>query len=246
MSKVIFKTQPGNCPELFPENIFDKIPEDHPVRLVDMVVNSLDISDILKKYKGGGTSAYHPRMMLKVLFYSYLSNIYSCRKIAKTLQENIHFMYISANSTPNFRTINDFRGKILKDSIESLFSEIVKILVEMGYVSLDVQHIDGTKIEAKSNKYTFVWRKSVEKYKDKLETKIKGVLSEIEHHILADNQEANQEKLPKKIDSKELKERLSVLNKRLKYNPQNEMYTNLKRNVHFLVGCRHSKDRQKP
>lgn len=216
MAKVIFKTQPGNCPELFPENIFDKIPEDHPVRLVDMVVNSLDISDILKKYKGGGTSAYHPRMMLKVLFYSYLSNIYSCRKIAKALQENIHFMYISANSTPNFRTINDFRGKILKDSIESLFAEIVKILVEMGYVSLDVQYIDGTKIEAKSNKYTFVWRKSVEKYKDKLETKIKGVLSEIEHHILADNQEANQEKLPKKIDSKELKESLSVLNKRLK------------------------------
>lgn len=166
MAKVIFKSQSITTPELFPINIFDKISENHPVRLVDNVINSLDVSNILKKYKGGGTSAYHPRMMLKVLFYSYLSNTYSCRKIAKALTENIHFMFISGNSTPDFRTINDFRGKILKESIKELFAEVVKILVEMGYVSLDIQYIDGTKIEAKSNKYTFVWRGSVEKYKE--------------------------------------------------------------------------------
>jgi transposase len=212
MFKVVFKNQTGNCPELFPANIFDKIPDNHPARLVDTVVNSLDISDIIKWYKGGGTSAYHPRMMIKVLFYSYLSNVYSCRKIAKALNENIHFMFISGNSTPDFRTINDFRGKILKDSIKTLFAEVVKMLVEMGYVSLDVQYIDGTKVEAKSNKYTFVWRKSVEKHKEKLEGKIKSVLSDIEKSILSDNQE----ELPKKIDSEELRERLSAINKKLK------------------------------
>lgn len=216
MSKVVFKNQTGNCPELFPANIFDKIPDNHPARLVDTVVNSLDISDIIKRYKGGGTSAYHPRMMIKVLFYSYLSNVYSCRKIAKALNENIHFMFISGNSTPDFRTINDFRGKILKDSIKTLFAEVVKMLVEMGYVSLDVQYIDGTKIEAKSNKYTFVWRKTVEKHKERLEGKIKSVLSDIEESILSDNQEVNQEELPKKIDSEELRERLSAINKKLK------------------------------
>ena len=220
MAKVVFKNQTGNCPELFPVNIFDKIPENHPVRLIDAVVNSLDISDILKKYKGGGTSAYHPRMMIKVLFYSYLSNIYSCRKIAKALNENIHFMFISGNSTPDFRTINDFRGKILKGSIKTLFAEVVKMLVEMGYVSLDVQYIDGTKIEAKSNKYTFVWRGSVEKYKDKLETKINSILSDIEKSIISDNQEANKEEVPKSINSEELRERLSVLNKKLKEPPK--------------------------
>jgi len=68
MAKIVFKNQTGKCLELFPENIFDKISDNHPVRLVDTVVNSLDISDILKKHKGGGTSAYHPRMMIKVLF----------------------------------------------------------------------------------------------------------------------------------------------------------------------------------
>jgi transposase len=216
MAKVIFKSQSINTPELFPINIFDKISENHPVRLVDKVVNSLDISYILKKYKGGGTSAYHPRMMLKVLFYSYLSNTYSCRKIAKALTENIHFMFISGNSTPDFRTINDFRGKILKENIKDLFGEVVKMLVEMGYVSLDIQYIDGTKIEAKSNKYTFVWRGSVEKYKEKLEAKINSILSDIENSILSDNQEVNQEELPKKINSEELKEKLSALNKKLK------------------------------
>jgi transposase len=216
MAKVTFKNQTGNTPELFPINIFDKIPENHPVRLVDSVVNILDISDLINMYLGGGCSAYHPRMMIKVLFYSYLSNVYSCRKIAKALTENIHFMFISGNSTPDFRTINEFRGKILKDKIKDLFAEVVKMLVELGYVSLDVQYIDGTKIEAKSNKYTFVWRGSVEKYKEKLETKINTILSDIENSIQSDNQELNKEELPKKINSEELKEKLSELNKKLK------------------------------
>lgn len=216
MAKVTFKNQTGNTPELFPINIFDKILENHPVRLVDSVVNNLDISDLIQMYLGGGCSAYHPRMMIKVLFYSYLSNVYSCRKIAKALSENIHFMFISGNSTPDFRTINEFRGKILKEKIKDLFAEVVKMLVEMGYISLDVQYIDGTKIEAKSNKYTFVWRGSVEKYKEKLEVKINTILADIENNIQSDNQEVNAEELPKKINSEELKEKLSELNKKLK------------------------------
>ncbi len=155
-------------------------------------------------------------MMIKVLFYSYLSNIYSCRKIAKALNENIHFMYISGNSTPDFRTINDFRGKILKDYLKKLFAEIVEMLVKMGYLSLDIQYIDGTKIEATSNKYTFVWRGSVEKYQEKLKTKINRILSDIEESIQSDNQELNTEELPKAIDSEKLREKLSEINKRLK------------------------------
>lgn len=223
MAKIVFKNQTGNSPELFPINIFDRIPQNHPVYLVEQVVNQLDISEILKKYKGGGTSAYHPRMMIKVLFYSYLSNVYSCRKIAKALQENIHFMYISGNSTPDFRTINDFRGKILKNHIQILFAEVVKMLVEMKYVSLDVQYIDGTKIESKANKYTFVWRGSIEKYKEKLEIKINHILSAIENSIQSDNQELNIEELPKSIDSESLKEKLSILNKRLKEPTKNQL-----------------------
>lgn len=86
----------------------------------------------------------------------------------------------------------------------------------MKYVSLDVQYIDGTKIESKANKYTFVWRGSVEKYKEKLEIKINHILSDIENSIQSDNQELNTEAFPKSIDSESLKEKLSILNKKLK------------------------------
>ena len=74
MARMFFLNQTGNCPKLFPENIFDKIPQNYPVCLVDAVVDSLDISDVLKKYKGGGTSAYHPRMKIipsKILCMPY-------------------------------------------------------------------------------------------------------------------------------------------------------------------------------
>ena len=99
IAKLQFKNEPSNSPELFRKNIFDRIPQGHLVRLVKKVVEGLNINHILKHYKIGGAPAYHHRVMIKILFYSYLSNIYSCRKIAKALNENIHFMYIAVNST---------------------------------------------------------------------------------------------------------------------------------------------------
>ena len=216
MTKVSFKSEPGKFLTLFPENIFDKIDKNHPAKLVEMVVNQLDIKDILQKYKGGGCSAYHPRTMIKIIFYSYLSNIYSCRKMALAVKENLPLMYLAGGTTPDFRTINDFRGKTLKDSLQKLFAEIVKLLVKEGYLSLDIQYIDGTKIESAANKYTFVWRGSVEKYKERLEAKINKVLSDIEDSIQSDNQEINKKELPKEINAEALKEQLSQINKRLK------------------------------
>jgi transposase len=220
MAKALFKPLPLNSPELFPVNIFDRIPENHPVHLISDVVDRLDISNITAEYKGGGTTAFDPRMMLKVLFYSYLSDIYSCRKIAKALNENIYFMWISGNSTPDFRTINNFRGQRLKHHIHDLFAEVVKMLQELQVLSLDIQYIDGTKIESAANKYTFVWRGSVEKNKAKLEEKIKRVLGDIDQQIQQDNQEANQQEVPQKIDSNLLKEKLGEINQRLKESPK--------------------------
>ena len=214
MAKIVFKELTSNQNVLFPVSLSEKIAPNHPVRVVNSVVDALDISCLLWAYKGGGTSSYHPRMMLKVLFYAYLNNIYSCRKIEKALQENIHFMWLSGNSTPDFRTINDFRVKRLKEHIKSLFSAIVLLLQESGYVSLDVQYIDGTKVESASNRYTFVWRGSVEKNKVKLESKIQSILSEVDKHIEQDKQERTPDCLPD-MDSCGLREKVSALNKRL-------------------------------
>lgn len=210
--KVQFKALPSNSPSLFPENIFEKISPDHPVRLVNQVVDDLNLDHIIKLYKGGGTTSYHPRMLIKVLFYAYLTNIYSCRKIEKALQENIYFMWLSGNSVPDYRTINYFRGKRLKGVIQTLFGDIVRMLHELEYVSLKVQYIDGTKIESASGRYTFVWKKSVEKNKAKLEANITSVLAEIDGQIKQDQSELGREETPKPIDSTELKKKMDQLN----------------------------------
>lgn len=214
--KVQFKALPSNSPSLFPEDIFSKIPSNHPVRLVNEVVDRLDIDHIIGQYKGGGTTSFHPRMMIKVLFYAYLSNIYSCRRIEKSLQENIYFMWLSGHSKPDYRTINYFRGKRLKGHIQSLFADVVRMLHELEYVSLKVQYIDGTKIESAAGRYTFVWKGSVEKHRAKLEAKISSVLSDIDSQIKEDQSELGRDETPRPIDSTQLKERLSELNERLR------------------------------
>lgn len=128
--------------------------------------------------------------------------------------------WISGNSTPDFRTINNFRGQKLKHHIHDLFAEVVKMLRELQVLSLDIQYIDGTKIESSANKYTFVWRGSVEKNKAKLEEKIKKVLGDIDQQIQQDNQESNQQEIPQKIDSNLLKEKLGEINQKLKESPK--------------------------
>jgi transposase len=210
--KVQFKALPSNSPILFPEDIFAKIPVNHPVRLINQVVDDLNLDPIIKLYKGGGTTSYHPRMLIKVLFYAYLSNIYSCRKIEKALQENIYFMWLSGNSTPDYRTINYFRGKRLKGVIQTLFGDIVRMLHELEYVSLKVQYIDGTKIESASGRYTFVWKKSIQKNKAKLEANIASVIADIDAQIKQDQSELNRDETPKPINSSELKKKMDQLN----------------------------------
>ncbi len=214
-SKIRFKEITSQQSVLFPSNLSDKIRVNHPVRVVNQVVNSLNIDDILLSYKGGGTSSYHPRVMIKILFYSYLNNTYSCRKIARQLEENIHYMWLSGEATPNFRTINNFRSQKLKGKIHNLFAELVKLMVEMGYVSLDTQYIDGTKIESASNKYTFVWRKSVEGYKEKLDKKVNSILRDIDNTIELDTARLDDEQDFKAIDSKELQEKIKQLNEHI-------------------------------
>ncbi|GAB6123219.1 hypothetical protein JCM30204_43690 [Dysgonomonas termitidis] len=95
-------------------------------------------------------------------------------------------MWLSGINSPDFRTINRFRGDGLEEDIKSLFTQIVLLLQEAGSVSLELQYIDGTKIESASNSYTFVWHDSVEKYKSKLENKIRQVLSLVDKHIEQD------------------------------------------------------------
>ena len=91
-TKVAFKSYTPNQMMLLPPSLEELIPQSHPVRTVNDVIERIDLEPLLKKFKGGGTSSYHPKMLLKVLVFSYLSNIYSSRKMEAAVKENIHFM----------------------------------------------------------------------------------------------------------------------------------------------------------
>lgn len=96
-------------------------------------------------------------------------------------------MWFSGNQTPDYNTINRFRSSRLKEGIHDFFTQVVKLLVEMGYLSLEVVYMDGAKIESRANRYSFVWRKSVGKYKFNLEEKIKRILELVKEGIADDN-----------------------------------------------------------
>jgi len=186
MAKIHYHPYTPNQLVLFPQRIDEDIAENDPVRIVNAIVDSLNLEAFKKLYKDRGRSPYHPRMMLKVILYAYMNNVYSCRRIEKLLLRDIHYIWLAGYEKPDFITINRFRNRV-KSEINKIFTQIVLILAAKGFITLDVEYIDGTKIESKANKYTFVWRKSVEKNRAKLMKKISVLLVQIEDVIAQDN-----------------------------------------------------------
>jgi len=163
----------------------ENIAESDPVRVVNAIVESLDLKEFKKLYHERGRCPYHPKMMLKIILYAYMNNIYSCRKIEKAVQRDIHYIWLAAQERPDFVTINRFRNRV-KNDINNIFTQVVLVLADKGFITLDVEYIDGTKIESKANKYTFVWRKTVEKNRAKLQEKIRFLLGQIDDVIAQD------------------------------------------------------------
>ncbi|GAB6928888.1 IS1182 family transposase [Paenibacillus sp. JCM 10914] len=170
-----------------PMDLEEDIPENHLVRVVNEAVNRLDDQIFREAYSGGGRDSYHPKMLTKVIIYAYTQRIYSSRQIAKAVRENIMFMWIAGRQRPDFRTINRFRSERMKNVLETVFTTVLQFLAEEKYVQLDHYFVDGTKIEANANRYTFVWGKAVVKHKAKLQDKIQTLFASIEE---AEKQEA--------------------------------------------------------
>ena len=162
MAKLHFRPYIPNQTVLFPQRIDENIAATDPVRIVNAVIDNLNLESFKKLYKETGRCPYHPKMMLKVIIYAYMNNIYSCRKIEKHLRRDIHYIWLAGNEHPDFITINRFRNRV-KEEINNVFTQLVLVLADKGFISLDVEYINGTKIESKANKYTFVWRKTVER-----------------------------------------------------------------------------------
>ncbi len=212
------------------------IPEDHLVRVVNRVVDAIDIDPLEAKYKGGGTSSYHPRMMLKVVTYAYTEKVFGSRRIAKGLRENVNFIWLAGGNQPDFRTINRFRGDVMKGEVREVFTGVLELLVEEGYVKLENYFacastagtsVDGTKVGADANLHKVVWAKKTEKYKARLREKINQLLDEIERVNEAEEAEYGDEDLEEMggkggIDAERLKAKVAELNERLRQQPENK------------------------
>lgn len=168
----VFKAYHQRQAMLLPPSLDELIVANHPVRVVDDVLSKIDIQPLIRKYKTGGSSSYHPGMLLKVLVYAYINNIYSSRKIEEALQQNIHFMWLSGMSTPDHNTINRFRGERLKEPLKKIFTQVVQLLAAEGLLSIKELYTDGTKIEGNANRYTFVWGNAIKTNKEKIKQQL--------------------------------------------------------------------------
>lgn len=135
-----------------PTDLEELVPAEHVVRVVDDTIDRMDLRPLIRQYKGGGKSSYHPQMMLKVLVYAYTQRIYPSRQIAKALRENLYFMWLSGLNRPDFRTINRFRSTVLRGVMEHVFGGVVRLLIDEGFLKLEHYFLDGTKIEANANR----------------------------------------------------------------------------------------------
>ena len=207
-SKVVFKDYNFNQNLLLPPSLEELIDPNHPVRVVNQVVDNLNLDPILAKYAGGGCPAYHPRMMLKVLVYGYVKNLYSSRKIEQECKQNIHFMWLSGMSYPDHNTINRFRSDRLRSVLKEVFSQVVLLLYDHGHITLKEAYLDGTKIEANANRYTFVWGKAIKVSRERIKRQLKELWAyaeqvareELEHNEPGDFEEINAEKVSQTIE----------------------------------------------
>jgi transposase len=207
----------------------DLIPANHVVRIVNDTVERMDDELFFQYYPGGGRSSFHPKMLTKVLVYAYTQRIYSSRQIAKALRENIHFMWLSARQTPDFRTINRFRSERMKDIVEQVFAAVLELLIDEGYVKFEHYFLDGTKIEANANRYTFVWKKSTDRLQSRLQTQIRELLTEIEQANQQEQREYGERDLEElgqdqnqPVTSEQLDTLVTSLEQQLSESPKNK------------------------
>lgn len=208
-----FKPYIQNQINLLPPSLESLVPPNHPVRVVNAVIDRLDLASFIASYAGGGRSSYHPVPLLKILSYAYLRNIYSSRKIEEAVQESVHFMWLSGGNAPDHNTIARFRSGTLKGKVRDIFSQIVQLLAEEGQVTLKEAFVDGTKIEANANRYTFVWGKSIKRSKERIAEQLKELLDYADK-IAGDDSESIAPEF-KALDADKVRDTIAKINERI-------------------------------
>ncbi len=213
-----FKPYHQNQGMLFPPTYEELIPKGHPVRIVNDVIDRINIDKLLSQYPGGGCSNYHPRVLIKILIYGYLCNVYSSRKLEQATRENINYIWLSGNTQPDHNTINRFRSEKLKDVIKDIFTQVVLLMVDSGNVDLESVYTDGTKIESKANRYSFVWGRAIKASKERISKQLEE-LWDYTQKIASEELMDNSPTTFKDIDPEQVKQTIEKIEEALKDKP---------------------------
>ena len=161
-----------------------KIPFDSEARTFDEVFRRLDLNKYVIAEQKVGRIGYNPVNMLKLILFCQMENITSLRDMAKAAQHDIRIMWLTDELKPSHQTISEFMKYRLKDHIETIFYDLSAYIINKEKIDTSKLFIDGTKIEANANKYTFVWKGSIEKFRDKLYKKITKQIEKLNaHHV---------------------------------------------------------------
>ena len=162
-----------------PLNIEIIIPEYDSVRLLSQFVEGMDLTDLYSTYER--INSLSPRMLLKIVLYSYMNGDYSSRSMALKCKRDINFMYLlEGHKAPDHATLARFRSLHFAPCAKRILAEVSNMLYDMGEISGKTIFIDGTKIEANANKYTFVWKKAVTRNQANLLIKLADFVAQCE------------------------------------------------------------------
>jgi len=218
---------------LLPPSLDEFIDENHMVRVLDSLVDRITSKSLEDIFIGGGTPSYHPRMMLKVILYAYIRQLYSCRKIAKALREDLSFMWLSGLSHPDFNTVNRFRSDYLRGILEDVYSELLLFLESEGYINLEDYFVDGSKFEANAGKHSYVWKKNTERYKEAVKERVHTLFEEIDDLNAEEDLKFGDDDLPERgahseITVKDIQEAAESINEKLQNEPDKKKARSLK------------------
>ena len=174
-------------PFLLPPSVEDWLPKDHLARFVVDIIDQLDLSALSRQYRGTGSAAYHPTVLLGLLIYGYATGVYSSRRIETATHESIAFRYIAANEQPDHDSLCTFRKRFLKE-IEVLFVQVLCIARQMKLLKLGTIALDGTKVHANASRHSALSYGHAQKIEAQLEAEVKEMLARAEA--------ADQEPLP--------------------------------------------------
>ncbi len=162
------------------------IPENATVRLLSQLLEELDYTSLYQAYSTQGRKfKISPVILFKVIVFGYLENHYSSRAIAKACTRDTHFMWLlQGHEPPSHQLINSFRkNRLSEESLEDLFYQFIGFLIESKEIEVAHLFIDGTKIEANANRYSFVWEKSISKYEAKLHEKVPTLFTQLDKQL---------------------------------------------------------------